>query len=559
MVEDKSEIEVQFAPAPSYLFDYMTADIETAECVFDLIDNSIDAARSAIKVEESDVPSDYSGCKIELSLSSKSIIVEDNCSGMSEDNFSKRAFRAGFKSHHSFGIGHFGVGLKRAILKLGSSCQITTDDGNALLTLKFTRSDLDKANDLKLPATKRASTSTKFTKIEVQDVSADTKRDIDSIRWKETLVENIGRRYGLFIRKGLEIKVDGKQVGAFAPQPVENDYIPLHSESFRAHGVDVEIVAGVHEKYRFGKTAKGTIGADPNNLKVHKAIAADYGWYVVCNDRVIVLHDQGYKTGWTTNWHNEYSGFVGWLHFRSEDPSLLPWNTRKSDIRENSEIYSEILIKLQTIAQGYRNKTPLARRTGTGGGKSSKSSGKTSSKSKAPTAKDVLEGTATKSQLSSIDTVLPQNNAFASKKPRLAGLVHDCERLKITEYPYASAIILRVVFEAALRDFLQRQKRYTEMRNAILDNKLEPGQSISDKKRKNYSPLLGDMLVWCDHNSDVFPDAHARVCKLSCQKFSQHLKTLNGVVHEEGGIVDAGKVRIVRDEVLQGLLHLLGS
>src|SRR3546814_1982749 len=118
----ETALEVLFNPAPAYLFDYLTADVQTAECIFDLIDNSIDAARAVMsgKAQGGDsLPDKYMGFRIEVILKADLVSVHDNCSGISETTFATLAFRAGEKSQHPFGIGHFGVGLKRAILKLG--------------------------------------------------------------------------------------------------------------------------------------------------------------------------------------------------------------------------------------------------------------------------------------------------------------------------------------------------------------------------------------------------------------------------------------------------------
>jgi hypothetical protein len=571
-------LQVQFNPAPAYLFDYLTADIQTSECIFDLIDNSIDAARAVLSRRSSEkngqLPDNYAGFQINVTLSPEAVTVHDNCSGISEETFSSLAFRAGEKSQHPFGIGHFGVGLKRAILKIGDRCSVSTDDGLAKLELVFTRQQLDNSQDLTLPARKFASTGSTFTTIEVTDIKSDTKRDLSGLRWNETLRENIGRRYGLFIRKGLAIIVNGAPISTFAPQPRDDRYIQLQKFNAEMHGVQVDIVAGVHERYRFGQNASGNIGADPQNHAVHKEIAKEYGWYVVCNDRVILLHDTSYKTGWTTNWHPEYAGFVGWISFSAKDPALLPWNTKKSDIVENGELYEELIPVLQRMATQYRHTTPLAkgRRNPSS---SSPSPNPTSTPSPAPsptsspgprsqptpvTAKAILEGLATKQQLSSIATLLPKDSPFASKMPKLAGLVDEAERLVIEDFPYAAAIMLRTLFESALRDFLKRHKHFTQMRDDVLQSNLKDGQpQPTDAQRKNYTPLLSDMVRWCINNSTVFPDPYTRACKLSCERFAKHLTLLNGVIHEDSGIANAGQVRTMRDEVLEGLLHIFGS
>jgi hypothetical protein len=552
-------LEVQFQPAPAYLFDYLTADVQTAECVFDLVDNSIDAARAAMldTVDDDSMPAEYEGFEIEVTLGADAVVIRDNCSGMSEETFANLAFRAGEKSQHPFGIGHFGVGLKRAILKIGDRCTVETDDGQAYLKLAFTRAQLDQTAELKLPASKEASRGTRFTKITIEDIKDHARRDLSSPRWKTTIEESFGRRYGLFIRKGLVIKLNDETVKAFAPQPVDNSYIALQTYEDKIHGVDVQIVAGVHERYRFAQK-DGRAVSDPANNDVHRQISAEYGWYVVCNDRVILLHDTTHKTGWTTNWHGEYAGFVGWVFFRSKDPSLLPWNTKKSDIVENGELYEEVIEILRKMAVQYRQTTPLAKTRRTAAARA-KPQAVGQKRQKSATAKDILAGSASKKQLKSIPTLLPSETAFASKMPKLAGLVDESERLVIEVFPYASAIMLRTVFDTALRDYLKRHKKFSAMRDAVLDASLKPEQQATDAMRKNYSPPLTEMTKWCIKNSDVFPDPHARVCKQACERFAHHLPVLNGVVHEDGGISNGAQVRTMRDEVLQGLLHIIGS
>jgi len=554
-----TNLEVEFNPAPEYLFDYLTADVQTAECIFDLVDNSIDAARAMMSGEpgRDNLPANYSGFKVEVTLLPDRITVIDNCSGISEPMFTKSAFRAGERSQHPYGIGHFGVGLKRALLKLGDQCTVETDNGKSNLRLTFTREELDRSEALRLPAVKRDSSGTHYTSIAIGSIGADTKRELVLPGWQITIAKNFSRRYGLFIRKGLVIVLNGTKVMPFAPQPVDNPNLMLQSFHETIHGVDVEIVAGVHEKYRFADKDGGVV-ADPENNRVHRMIAGEFGWYVVCNDRVILLEEKTHKTGWTTNWHNEYNGFVGWVHFRARDPSLLPWNTKKSDIVENHPVYEDAVEIMRSMVAQYRKTTPLTKSKRTAAKAANKPETKTDKK-RAPTAREVVAGSASKKQLQSISTLLPPDANFASSLPKLAGLVHDCERLNIEEFPYASAVMLRTVFDAALRDYLKRYKHFVTMRDAVLDASTKPGQTVDSKARSNYSPPLGEMVRWSTKNPDVFPDAHGRACKQACDRFLFHLPVLNGVVHEEGGISNAGQVRTMRDEILQGLLHILGS
>src|SRR3546814_4039792 len=106
----ETALEVLFNPAPAYLFDYLTADVQTAECIFDLIDNSIDAARAVMsgKAQGGDsLPDKYMGFRIEVIQKADPVSVHDNCSGISETYLATLDFRAGATSQHpSIGRAH---------------------------------------------------------------------------------------------------------------------------------------------------------------------------------------------------------------------------------------------------------------------------------------------------------------------------------------------------------------------------------------------------------------------------------------------------------------------
>ena len=86
----------------------------------------------------------------------------------------------------------------------------------------------------------------------------------------------------------------------------------------------------------------------------------DYGWYVYCNDRLVLKADRSSTTGWREEFedpnlgtavkipkaHSQFSRFRGYVFFESDDLSLLPWNTKKSGINENSDIYQSVKLEM---------------------------------------------------------------------------------------------------------------------------------------------------------------------------------------------------------------------
>lgn len=136
-------VELKTGIDPLFFAETMTTDVELTDAIFDLIDNSIDAARNIIissgdyDQDEYGLPSNYSEYEIRVDLSSQEIIVADNCFGIDSDSIEDGAFYTGRKSSHKYGIGYYGLGLKRALLKAGNSFSIQSDNGNNLYVADF--------------------------------------------------------------------------------------------------------------------------------------------------------------------------------------------------------------------------------------------------------------------------------------------------------------------------------------------------------------------------------------------------------------------------------------
>ena len=98
------------------LMKLFTKDISAEECIYDLIDNSIDAAREKIQsgnfeTDDFGLPSDYSGFVIDLVVKEDNISIEDNCRGFSQNELKSSTFVIGVQSSSSFSIGHYGICL----------------------------------------------------------------------------------------------------------------------------------------------------------------------------------------------------------------------------------------------------------------------------------------------------------------------------------------------------------------------------------------------------------------------------------------------------------------
>lgn len=79
----------------------------------------------------------------------------------------------------------------------------------------------------------------------------------------------------------------------------------------------------------------------------------DGGWYIFCNDRLIIAKNKTEETVWTGNkgdgvplWHSQYHRFRGYVFFEAKDSSNLPWNTTKTGMDLDSPYYKEVRQKM---------------------------------------------------------------------------------------------------------------------------------------------------------------------------------------------------------------------
>ena len=67
------------------------------------------------------------------------------------------------------------------------------------------------------------------------------------------------------------------------------------------------------------------------------------GWYVFCNGRALLFANRERLTGWgeeVPRFHPQYRRFRGFVYLTG-DSGAMPWNTAKTDVDEDSEIWTQ--------------------------------------------------------------------------------------------------------------------------------------------------------------------------------------------------------------------------
>jgi hypothetical protein len=317
-------------PTKTFFVNMITRDISIKDAILDLLDNSIDGA-SRINRD------DYSGLTIKLTINSDEFILEDNCGGFSLDIAQKYAFRFGrpIDAAASGGtIGRFGVGMKRALFKMGdlfeveSKTEVDHFQVDVDVELWKAKTQLVKINDgveeevedwsfdYVLISDDNLNLLESGTYIRVANLHTEVKAEFQDDAFLLSLEKDIENLLNFSLEKGIQISLNDKILERKAVEIFNESSQPYKFE-FNENGIDFRIIAGL------GETD------------------------VYCNDRLVLEASTDSNTGWgvgsVPRFTNDFAMFRGVVFLNSEDTIKLPLTTTKKGIDTTSEVYKRAL------------------------------------------------------------------------------------------------------------------------------------------------------------------------------------------------------------------------
>lgn len=321
---------VKANPAKSFFVSMLIKDITLRDAIGDLVDNAVDAIK-ACAVNKNDL----SSFKVIVNLNDSEFSISDNGQGMSTDIARTTAFNFGKAATHKLidnSIGQFGIGMKRAFFKIGSKISVHSVTANSLFDI-----DIDVPTWLKKDEWEFSFREDTLKENSIQDekigfnvcitnLSDDAKASFDNKRFINQLQNEIEYEHMLNIGKGLSIEINGYRLKKSSVSLVCNDVIkPTYWERI-TDNLSIRIMAGISTKSE-----------------------VEGGWYVFCNDRLILAKDKSANTVWTGSkgdgvplWHAQYHRFRGFVFFEAKDSSNLPWNTTKTGMDMDSPVYKNV-------------------------------------------------------------------------------------------------------------------------------------------------------------------------------------------------------------------------
>lgn len=333
---EMSDEDIDVTPTRALFVDMLTRDIHLDRAVLDLVDNCVDGAKRLRPGDESD----YDGLEIKIELNAERFSIIDNCGGIGIDTAKHYAFRFGRAKGMTAtpgSVGQFGVGMKRALFKFGHSFSVnsrTTTDRFELdvnvdeweqkdgpWRFAFSSSEMN----IQIPISETG------TEIEVTPLRHDSSAQFSSSTFQNSLARQIEAAQQQYIARKLRIFVNGRALIASSWELIKGQGIePSYQRD--------EIV-----------TPEGSVVYRRIYAGIGNSSSQAAGWYVFCNGRMVLAADQTRTTGWEKGdddqtvtmpkFHGQFARFRGFVFLDADDASVLPWNTTKTGIDVDTDVW----------------------------------------------------------------------------------------------------------------------------------------------------------------------------------------------------------------------------
>jgi hypothetical protein len=344
---------VDFSPVKSFFVSMLTRDILLDDAVLDLLDNCVDGILRSGKAG-GDKP--YAGFKAAIEFKKNFFSISDNCGGIPW-HLHDYAFRLGraAKSDRPADpagtVGAYGIGMKRAVFKIGKSCLISTRSGKDQYEIEITPDWLGKESEWLIPVTKVNKSGEDGTTIVIGELHPGISKKFadDAEDFNGELVRKISGHYSFIIDKGFEVTINGKAVKPVVTRLAfdrnrEDDTIRPYIFRTQSDGVDVFLAVG----FTRGIPTPAEILDEEKSPKYSSPYA---GWTIVCNDRAVLYCDRTILTGWgdsgVPQYHTQFIAISGIVEFKSTDASKLPTTTTKRGIDASSPLYQQVKNKMR--------------------------------------------------------------------------------------------------------------------------------------------------------------------------------------------------------------------
>jgi len=364
-VESKNDEHIDASPLKSFFVSMLTRDVGLEDAILDLLDNCVDGILRSLRSNGVDEEKPYRGFKAEIKIEKRSFSISDNCGGIPW-NLHDYAFRMGRSPGQESvagSVGVYGIGMKRAIFKMGEHCLIKTQNGKHRYEIEILPEWLQEEENWDLPVRATEWFGDKDgTTIEIRGLYEGIAKKFEDIENFESSLESvISTHYAYIFEKGFEVAINGRIVKPRTTRIVFDEEIEktgIRPYVFETTLDDVKVFLTVG----FWRPIPSQNEMDDEKESTGYS-SIDAGWTILCNDRAVVFCDRSELTGWgeanVPRYHNQFIAISGIVEFKSDDPSKLPTTTTKRGLDASSPLYLQIKNRMREgmkIFTDYTNK-----------------------------------------------------------------------------------------------------------------------------------------------------------------------------------------------------------
>jgi hypothetical protein len=328
---------VNAAPTKRFFISVLIKDIQFIDAIVELVDNSVDSGRSKRG------GGDFTGIVIDINYTDTQFSIADNAPGISLEVAKMSAFRFGRPDNAPItpgAVGEFGVGMKRALFKIGRHFVVSSRTEKEFFSVDVDVEEWEAQPEtdpngwnfvIKTAGTNEDAAKTGTT-IVVDGLFDYAVEELKSVSFDTRLITILKEAHANSITSGLQIIVNKTPVSANPATLLSSSELsPISSQQvleIDGKQVTVRIIAGIEEEK-----------------------LADAGWYVYCNGRQIERAEKTDHTGWNSaieggekipKPHWQFRRFRGYLFFESDFPDVLPWNTTKTGLNIEAPAFRRI-------------------------------------------------------------------------------------------------------------------------------------------------------------------------------------------------------------------------
>lgn len=383
-------IQVAANPTKQFFVSSLTRDIELEDAILDLLDNCVDGImrtnrqrkgkKATVEEAENDVGEEmeaavndeaievvnieanenvtkekpYSGFFAKITANPEEFEIQDNCGGIPREVAINQAFKFGRSANDIDSdlptVGMYGIGMKRALFKLGKSSLVESAHSPHKYNVEILDDWLHDENSWKLNLEEEEYKEDEDdgTHIIVSDLYDPIKKQFDPNQstFLKALYDKISQNFALIIKKGFEIYLNGVLIKPVSLSLLSSNELEGSGDSITPYlysgtfgSVNVEIAIGFYSEL-------SAIDETGDAAEIERS-RKNAGITVICNDRVVLHRDKTIITGWGSSsvpsFHNQFISIAGILNFSSFSSKELPLTTTKRGIDLSSSVYWEAL------------------------------------------------------------------------------------------------------------------------------------------------------------------------------------------------------------------------